>query len=235
MLIAALSVGMAKSGIGGLGLLAVLLLAVVFPAKASTGVLLPLLIAADVFAVAMFRRHAQWHFLPMLLPPAVVGVVAGWWLMPRISDGVFAPVIGVIVLAMIAVHYLRRLWPTLTGMLPESRMFPWTMGCMAGVTTMLANAAGPVLTIYLLARRLPKHEFVGTAAVFFFLINLIKVPFSAHLGLIDGGTLWVNAMLVPAVVAGLFAGRKVLGMIPQRVFEELLLGFSALAALRMLW
>ena len=109
----------------------------------------------------------------------------------------------------------------------------WPFGWLAGSTTMIANAAGPVMTIYLLACRLPKFEFVGTAAWFFFAINLFKVPFSASLGLINGASLALNLLLAPGVIGGIFAGRWLLGKINQAVFEWLMIVFSLLGALRL--
>jgi hypothetical protein len=108
------------------------------------------------------------------------------------------------------------------------------MGFIAGVTTMLANAAGPVMGLYLLAVALPKDAFVGTAAWFFLLINLIKVPFSAQLGLIHGSTLAFNLLLVPAIIAGLFLGRTAVAKLPQKWFDSLVLGFALLAAAKLL-
>jgi hypothetical protein len=108
------------------------------------------------------------------------------------------------------------------------------MGILAGAATMLANAAGPVFAIYLIAVGLPKMEFVGTSAWFFFIINLFKVPFSIALGLIRGQTLMLNLILAPAVLVGVLAGRWLLDRIPQRLFEHMLLGFAVLAALRLI-
>lgn len=232
--LAALCIGLSKSGFGGFGLLTVLLMAEVLPARASTGVVLPLLILADVFAVTVFRRHARWGHLTALFLPTGAGVVAGFFLMPLISDRRFAPVIGVIVLVMIAVHYLRRFRPSLAASLPESRAFAVFIGGFSGLTTMLANAAGPVMTLYLLARRVSKMEFIGTAAVFFFVVNLFKVPFSVSLGLIHRDSLVLDAVLAPVVVMGIFAGRSLVHFVPQKLFEEILLIFAFLAALRLL-
>ena len=108
------------------------------------------------------------------------------------------------------------------------------MGIMAGVTTMLANAAGPVMALYFLAIALPKLEFVGTSAWFFLAINLFKVPFSVGLGLIHSQTLLFNAVLVPAIVIGLLSGRWLVTRIPQKLFDALLLTFVGIAALRMI-
>ena len=125
-------------------------------------------------------------------------------------------------------------WPHIARRLPHSTAFAWTMGLVAGVTTMLANAAGPVMGLYLLAVALPKEAFVGTAAWFFLLINLIKVPFSAQLGLITFPSLAFNAALVPFIASGLFLGRAVVSRLPQRWFDTLILAFAGVAAMRLL-
>jgi uncharacterized membrane protein YfcA len=108
------------------------------------------------------------------------------------------------------------------------------MGLAAGITTMLANAAGPITALYLLAISLPKFELVGTSAWLFFVINCFKVPFSVALGLIHRDTLLLNAALIPAILCGLFAGRWLVTRLPQRLFDTLLLAFAGFAAARML-
>ncbi|HEY8903240.1 MAG TPA: sulfite exporter TauE/SafE family protein, partial [Chthoniobacterales bacterium] len=114
-------------------------------------------------------------------------------------------------------------------------MLGWVAGCVGGVTTMLANAAGPIMSIYLLACRLPKMELVGTAAWFFFVVNLSKIPFSASLGLIDHESLWLTLILAPLVIVGAASGKWLLTRINQPLFEALLIVFSVLAAIRLLW
>ncbi|MFN0069071.1 MAG: TSUP family transporter [Limisphaerales bacterium] len=233
-LVAALGIGVSKSGLPGLSLLHVVLFAQLFPGLASTGVVLPMLIAGDVGAVLLFRRHAAWKHVARTLPPAAAGVALGWWLMGRLRGMDFNPVIGGIVLALALVQLLRNWKPGLFADVPHTRGFAWTMGLAAGVTTMLANAAGPVMALYLLAVALPKEAFVGTSAWFFLLINLIKTPFSAQLGLITADTLAFNAALVPVIVAGLFLGRAAVARMPQRWFDLLVLAFALLAAARLL-
>lgn len=237
--LAALGIGISKGGLPGLSLLHVVLFALLFPGLASTGVVLPMLIAGDLGAVALFRRHADWKSIARTLPPALVGVIAGWLMMRWAQDrGIpgarFNPVIGTIVLAL-AVLQLARLWkPDLLSEVPRRPAFAGAMGFAAGFTTMVANAAGPIMALYLLAVALPKQIFVGTAAWFFLLINLIKVPFSVHLGLITGPTLAFNAVMLPAIAIGLLLGRSIVLRLPQRAFDTLILVFALAASLRLL-
>ena len=226
-------VGVAKSGFAGVSMLHVLIFAFLFGARDSTGVVLPMLIVGDIAAVSAFRQHARWDYIRRMLPPAGLGVIAGWLLMERISETAFRPLIGSIILLLITLQLFRLSRPHLFQHVPHARWFAWSMGLLAGLTTMLANAAGPIMALYFLAIALPKLEFVGTSAWFFLVINSFKVPFSVALGLIQPGTLLFNAALVPAIVAGLFAGRWMITRIPQKLFDALLLAFAAAAALRL--
>lgn len=232
--LAALCSGVAKSGFTGLGMITVVIMAQLFPPRESTGILLPLLIVGDLFAVAAFRKHAQWQQIWKMLPPTFAGIVIGYFLMDWIPARHFGPVIGWVVLIMVLLQTLRRLRPDAYAHVPHSRGFAWTIGAWCGTTTMLANAAGPVMALYFLAINLPKHILVGTGAWFFLLVNLSKVPFSSHLGLIDRHTLLFNLMLAPAVGVGIFLGRRLIELVPQKLFELLLLVFAALSSMRLL-
>jgi hypothetical protein len=193
-----------------------------------------MLLAGDVCAVTAYHQHARWQYVRRMLPPACLGVVAGAVLLGRISNEVFRPVIGWIILSLAVLQAVRMLRPGWFDRVPHSQVFAWSIGLLAGMTTMLANAAGPVIAVYCLALSLPKLEIVGTTAWFFFIINAFKVPFSASLGLIRPDTLLLNAALIPMVLAGVLCGRWLVYRLPQRVFDLLLLGFAAVAALRLI-
>lgn len=231
--LAALSIGFGKAGFGGVGMLAVLLMTQVLPPRESTGAILPMLIMADVFAVYIYRQHADGRLVLKLMLPALIGIICGWLLMPHIPADGFGKVIGWLTLALIVLVILQKMTP-LVRVATEHPGLAWPFGWLAGITTMMANAAGPVMAIYLLARRLPKLEFVGTAAWFFFIVNLTKMPFSAALGLITAKSLALNFCLFPAVVAGIFIGRWLLGKTNQTVFEWLMIIFSIVGALRLI-
>lgn len=233
-LVAGLACGIAKAGLAGVGMLTVLLMAEIFPGKQSSGVVLPLLIFADILAAVMYRQEILWSRIRELFWPILAGIVAGWAVLLRLPDAAFKPLIGLMVLIMLALHLVRGKAPRLTANLAGSAVFTWTGGLLTGLATMVANAAGPIATIYLLILGLPKREFVATMAWLFLLVNLVKVPFSLHLGLISGGSLTLNALLVPTVIAGLAIGRAAVHRIPQKPFQVIVLSLAALAAARLL-
>lgn len=230
--LAALCIGLAKSGFPGVGVFPILLLAGIMPARQSTGALLPLLICGDLLALLTYRRHAHWQHVWRLLPSAFIGIVLGFLAMPHIEERWFKPLIGWIVLSMVIIQYLRRRTSLIPD--PKHRVVAWGMGVFSGVATMLANAAGPVMAIYLLSMGLPKLAFVGSSASFFLLINCIKVPFSSGLGLINTASLHFDLLLVPLVLVGVLSGRALIKSVPQRLFEALVLIFAAFAALRLI-
>lgn len=232
--IGASSLGLAKAGLAGMGLVYVVIFALLFGAKSSTGVALPMLVVGDALAVTAYHRHANWKYVRRMLPPACLGVMAGAATMGSITNEVFKPTIGWIILVLSALQVVRMRWPDWLGAVPHARWFVWAIGLLAGFTTMLANAAGPIILIYCLAVSLPKFEMVGTSAWFFAIVNAFKVPFSVALGLIGPTTLLLNVMLIPFVLAGVLGGRWLVYRIPQRAFEIISLAFAAIAALRLI-
>lgn len=238
--LASLFIGLSKTGFSGISLLSTALMAGIMPARESVGVILPLLICADFFAVSSFRQHADWQQIRRILGPAIVGILAGALILrlfadvARYPDWAFKRVIGGIVIGLVALQTLRRGRPDWLAKLPAAGApFTWSMGLIVGVTTMLANAAGPVATIYLMAAGLPKFAIVGTGAWIFLILNLVKVPFNYSLGVINADSLALNAYLFPAVAAGALVGRWLLGFVPQQVFDWMLLIFATAAAIKL--
>ena len=229
-------VGLSKTGIAGLGILFVGLLANVMPARQSTGVILPMLILGDVFGVLLYRRHTEWRHLGKLFPWTAAGVVIGWLALGRSDDLQTKRLVGGILALMIAVHYWRKSRPA--AIETEVAHAPlWVAagtGLLAGFSTLVANAAGSVMTIYLLAMRLPKLGFLGTNAVFFLLLNWFKVPFMVNLGLINRDSLWLNLQLAPAVIVGCVLGRYAASRMNQKVFETTAIGLTAIAAIKLM-
>lgn len=230
-------IGVSKTGLPGVSILVVPLMAMALPGRAreSTGIMLGMLIVGDLFAAGYYRRAAQWKHVLRMLPPAFLGIVAGWRIMELVTDSQLKRLIGLIVLAMLAIHFWRTRMQGEEAPIPTQWWFAATLGFAAGVTTMMANAAGPVMVVYLLAMRLPKLAFVGTSAWFFFAVNWLKVPFSAHLALTTGESVTLALTMLPLIVAGSVAGIFLLRYIPQKVFNSLIQLLAAAAAIKLLF
>jgi uncharacterized protein len=229
---AAILVGFAKTAIGGIGALATALFATVLPARQSSGALLPLLIAGDIVAVTSYRRHADWPTLWRLFPSVAAGVVVGAGFVAEADDTLMRRTIGVLLVGLVALTLVQR--KRRTPLVVTGRAASILFGLMAGFTTMVANAAGPVMAIYLLATGTSMLGFLGTGAWFFFIVNLFKVPFSLALGLIDFSSVRLDAQLLPALLVGALIGRLVVRRLNQNVFEALVLFFTAAASINLL-
>jgi hypothetical protein len=241
--VTALLVGFSKSAVPGMAVVFVPLFAEVLPARASTGALLPLLILGDVLAVAFWRRHAVWRHIVRLVPWALAGIVGGWLIMGRIDDRVMRPVLGAALIVILAVnvwHDLRRRAAArrgipIEGTVPDAWWFSALFGLAGGVATMITNAAGAILIVYLLSMRLPRDEFIGTAAWYFLIVNCIKVPFSINLGLITASSLLLDAALAGGVAAGSVVGMLTARRIPQKGFVIVAMALAFVSAVRMLF
>lgn len=233
--IAAFLVGFSKTGVIGLGVLIVPLMANVFPAKASTGALLPMLIFGDLFAVAWYRQHAQWRVLARILPWVLPGLVLGFVALKYTSSEALGRGMGGLILLLIVLELVRKRggeW--LEERLPHVWWFSAIMGTLAGFTTMVGNLGGPIATVYLLSMGLGKREFMGTGAWYFLLGNLAKVPFSAKLGLITAKSLLFNLETAPIILIGAVVGILTFRLIPQKWFNRAVLLLAALAGLNLL-
>ena len=241
---AALFVGISKTGVPGIGILVVPMLAYGFGGRLSIGVMLPMLIMGDMFAVAWYRRHAQWDKLVGLLPWVVVGMVFGTAALAMIGRSKAADptnmMIGALVLVMLAVHLLRnRLGEQFQ---PTSPIGVAGTGVAAGFSTTVSNAAGPVMQMYMAAHKLSKEAFMGTIAWYFFIINLSKFPVYVILTKIEPqkpivttDSLTFNLAVAPAIIAGVFIGKWLLPRIKQKSFESIVIVLAAAGALNLMF
>lgn len=241
--VGAITVGISKTAIPGANI-AVALFAMVLPAKPSTAALLVLLIVGDLFAVVFYRRHADWRILRRLIPPVVVGLVLGTVFMAQASDTLVGRVIAVILISVIVLGLVQRRRaerreragggaPVVLGSAAAHAQSA-VYGSLGGFTTMVANAAGPVMSMYFLAVRLPVTVFLGTSAWFYFVVNVSKLPFSIGLGLFSLDLLLIDLVLIPFVVLGAFLGRLVVNRISRRMFEWIVIVLSIVGAVYLL-
>jgi len=229
VIIGATMIGFSKTGVPGSGIIIAPLMASAMLAKDSTGFTLVMLAMADIMAILYWRRHVNWGYLVRLLPWTFAGVVIGYFVMDHISDKQLKIMMGVLILIFLGVSWFREK-TVKENQIPNHWLFAAVMGVLAGSTSMMANAAGPVMVIYLMAMRLPKHEFIGTRAWFFWILNLSKLPFSSRLGLITAQSLLTNAALIPFILVGGFLGVALVNRIPQKAFNTVVKGLAVAAA-----
>ena len=235
--VGALLIGFAKTGVPGTGILVVPIMALVFGAKESVGIVTPMLIVGDIFAVAYYRRHAQWPQLWRLVPWIIPGILLGCavWLALEGQAGtrMFSPLVGWIVMAMLALDLLRKRmgWNDM----PHQPWFTALTGVTGGATTYIANAAGPIMNLYFLSFGLPKQQFIGTAAWYFMIVNMSKIPFYLYLGIVNRDSIGVNLAMVPLIAIGAILGILVFHRIPQKLFNSLIVVLAAAAAVKLIF
>ncbi|KZE94716.1 hypothetical protein AVP42_00643 [Agromyces sp. NDB4Y10] len=223
--IAACAVGLSKSGIPAFGPVPTALFATVLPARASTGAVLGLLLVGDLIAVRMYHAHADWRILRRLVPSVLVGVLLGVVVLWHADDTAVRRIIGAILLLLVALSLVlmarRRRGDGELRPVPPG--LAHVFGPLGGLTTMVANAAGPVMSLYFVTSRLPVQAVLGTAAWFFLVVNAVKVPFSIGLGLMTAESLVLDLVLVPALVVGALLGWRLARRIPVAWFERIVL------------
>lgn len=230
-------VGLGKGGLPGVGNITVVLMALALPPKASVGILLPILISADIIAVLVYRRHAEWRYIGRLAPWMIAGIILGYFVFSRVDDAQVRFLIGIILLSMTGIHFYRK-WQRRHASgedaLPHHPIFIGSTGIIGGFATMVANAAGPVAALYFIASGLPKYAYIGTAAWFFLLVNLFKVPFMADIGIIDFSSLRLSFSFMIYAVLGAAIAPLVVKHINQKVFESLIWFFVIVGGLKLI-
>lgn len=233
VLVAAFLIGFSKTGISGVSMISIPILAAVFGGKESTGVVLPILIAADIFAITFYRRHVEWSNIKKVLPWAFVGLALGVLVGNLINDRQFKILISVTVLICLGLLlYLGKKGETIK--VPEKAWFYIMTGVVVGFSSMIGNAAGPIFTVYLLALGFRKNDFIGTSAWFFFIINLTKLPlqiFFWHNIHLDN-LIFVGLGLIP-IALGAFAGFYFVKKINEKIFRYIVIIMTALACVRL--
>ena len=233
-MLCALLIGLAKAGVKGMGMFAVPIMAAVFGGKTSAGLVLPLLSMADVFAVSYYNRHAEWKYVWRLLPAAVLGVGIGIWVGYVVDDEAFKGLIAIIIISSLVLMVVQEYVA-----LPDKLVGSWGVaslfGVLGGFSTMIGNAAGAIMAVYLLATRIPKNSFIGTTAWFFMIINLFKFPFHIFIwGTITWKSFLLDLTALPAIALGVFAGIQIVKFIPEKAFRYFVIVMTFVISLRLL-
>jgi uncharacterized membrane protein YfcA len=235
VVLASVLLGFSKTAVGGIAMVSVAIFAAVLPARASTGLVLLLFLVGDVFALRAYTRFTEWAVLRRLAPAVAVGIAVGALFLFVAADLAVRRTIGVILLVLVSVATVQKLRrrgeDDDPG--PASSALMVSTGTISGFTSMVANAGGAIMSLYLLRLRLPVMVFLGTTAWFFFVINVVKVPVSLGLGLLDWSTARATLLLSPAVVVGALAGRAVARRMSLATFEWVILIVTFAAALNL--
>jgi uncharacterized membrane protein YfcA len=208
-------------------------MALAFGAKESTGLVVPLLVAGDLFAVVYYNRHTRWSYILRFLPWMLLGILIGVLIGNDLPDNIFKITMAIIILGSVIMMYWwdRRK----SKLVPTHWLFAGFIGTIAGITTMIGNLAGAFSNIYFLAMRIPKNEFIGTAAWLFLIINVFKLPFHIWVwGTITAETLIINLKLLPGVIIGIFVGIRLVKIIKEAFYRKLILILTAAGAVLIL-
>lgn len=226
----AMLIGMSKTGVPGVSMFVVPTLALIFGGKQSTGVLLPILIMADVFAVIYYHRNAHWKHLLRALPWAFAGLFLALWIGNLVNDEQFKHIIAITVFVSLGLMIWKD-YGTKKEFTPDSWWFAALMGIVGGFATMIGNVAGPILAIYLLAMHLDKKSFIGTTAWFFFIINLSKFPLQVLVWKnINVNTLTIDILVFPAIALGAWLGIILVKRIPEKAYKWFVIIITVLSA-----
>jgi uncharacterized membrane protein YfcA len=228
--VCALFVGMSKVGIAGISMFYIPVLALIFGGKPSTGILLPMLMMADIFGVAFYHRHAEWKYLAKLLPWAFAGIGIGLWVGKVVNDEWFKNIIAFLVFAGVGIMLWREK-KNRTDFFPHSWWFAAIMGILGGFATMIGNVAGPIFAIYMLAMNLPKNAFIGTGAWFFLIVNFFKFPLQVWVwNNIGWKTIIIDLIMLPAIALGAFLGIWIVRKIPDKTYRTFVIIVTVLSA-----
>tara|TARA_R110002051_G_scaffold115026_1_gene188044 strand:- start:44691 stop:45446 length:756 start_codon:yes stop_codon:yes gene_type:complete len=227
---AAFIIGLSKAGIKGIAVLNVTLMALAFGAKESTGMVVPLLILADIFAVIYYNRYTQWKYVFKVLPWMIFGLLIGVVIGNELPEKFFK--IGMAIIIIVTVFMMFYWDRKKDKTVPKHWAFAGTIGTVAGITTMVGNLAGAFSNIYFLAMQLPKNNFIGTAAWLFLIMNIVKLPFHFFVWkTISIESLSLNLILLPGILVGFFVGVRFIKFIKEAFFRKMILVLTAVGAI----
>jgi uncharacterized protein len=234
-MIVGILIGIAKTAIATLGIFNITLLMQVFPAKESVGIMLPMLIAGDLFAVIYYRRSVVWKHLFSLVPWVLVGLIAGFVVLWKVNSQQLTLLLGILILILIILQICKDVVHSKITNLLDSRWFTYSMGILAGFATMIGNVSGVIMSIYLIARKLPKKEFIGTGAWFYLFVNIIKIPFYIGLGMITSESFLFNLAIIPFIILGAYIGIIVIKHIRQNWLQKIILILGTIGAIKLIF
>lgn len=235
IILGAFLIGMGKAGLKGIDMLSVIIMAMVFGGKSSTGIVLPLLSLGDMAAVWYYNRHAQWTHFWKLIPWMGIGILLGVYFGKDMNEVLFRQIMVLTIIVTVCIVFWMEFVRKKTD-IPNHKGFAAATGLTAGFTTMIGNLAGAFANLYFLAMRLPKNDFIGTTAWIFLVINLFKLPFQVfYWKNINAVTLSIDAALFIPLAIGFWLGLKGVGKINEQLFRKMILWLTLFGSLVMLF
>ena len=233
LIFAAFCIGISKSGFSGISLIAVTIFADLF-GKAGVGIMLPILIVSDLVSYKIYAKlGGSWKQTIPLIIPSLIGIIAGYICLKIATDNQAKLMVAVIIAIMVIFQLLKKIKPQQLEAFFKRQIFNFITGLGGGIATTIANAAGPVIKLYLVAKNFQKLELMGISARFFLLINLLKLPLNAQLNFMNQDTLILDAILSPIMIIGLLLGKKLIIICKQSVFDKLMVLFALIAIIRL--
>ena len=234
---AVILLGLAKGGFSGIGVIAVPLMALAVSPVLAASITLPILIVQDVVSVWAFRKTWDRGILILMLPSAAVGIFAGFALAAFVRPGAVELAVGVISV----LFAVQRLWLERTGAPVQAAQpegLPWRgvlAGIAAGFTSQISHAGGPPFQIYVLPKQLARDVFIGTSAIFFAVVNWIKVPAYLALGQVTAESLSTAAALLPLAIASTWAGVWLVRRVPGKAFYKVIYSLLVVVGGKLAW
>lgn len=227
---AGLITGFSKFSVGGMGLLILPIVMLAFPGPEALGVIVPLYLITDFMAISSYRKAIAWPVLLRILPLAFIGVILGGKFLQEIDPEQFVLVLGLIIILMIALGVYLDFRP---AKFMQKPITAYIMGLASGFISLVTNAAGPFVALFLLEQKLPKESYVSTRAWAFMFINLSKVPVLYSLSLINSDTLQAGMLAIPGLLIGSFLGHRFLKKVNPSQFKWLIRILAAVGAIKL--
>ncbi len=235
VILSAILIGSTKTGVTGAGLITIPIMALIFGGKASTGIVLPMLCFADIFALKYYHQHADLKYVFRPMPWVIIGILVALCVGNNISDKLFKQLIAIIIILCI----VFLLWNEINNKqfyFSQNWLFTVVLGIVGGFATMIGNAAGPIMAVYLLSMRLPKNSYIATGVWFFFIINLLKVPLHIFFWeTITFQTFLFDITMIPFLAIGAFLGVKLVKVFSEKAYRNFIIITVIISSLRLLF
>ncbi|MEL6152364.1 MAG: sulfite exporter TauE/SafE family protein [Chloroflexota bacterium] len=217
----ALIIGFAKGGLSGIAIICAPLLGLFMPIQQAVALLLPLLLVGDAFAVWAFRGQWDNALIRLTLPAGIAGAVFGAYVLTQISDGMLRQIIGWLTLIYVGYRIIAYRLKDIDFDPP--RPVAYVAGVFTGIASSLANAGAPPLAAYLLLKRIMPVTFVAIFALYFAVVNVVKLPLFLQSGLLEWESFLQVIWAAPFVPLGVWLGRIFVQWVEPRVFEVAIL------------